>query len=562
MRHTNAATPAANLAHPLAIYRQREVSLSNFANLATGTHGIQIAVASFVTAFVRVIATKRAASVRRLLFTCGIFASLTYVATDIWASTHYAGYSFIDQAVSELFAIDAPTSRLVVPLFTLSSTLVAAFALGVWRSSGDCRAVRWLAVLFVANAANSLLLWNFFPMHMRGITPSVTDAMHGILAINPFVLLSVAFGIAAFRGWFRAYSAVTVLVLLVPAVLSFSNITAFVANQPTPGMGLCERVSQYGFQLWQAVLAVVLLREGRHVVLQPFGFKTPDGEAAFVAAYDASLKEWTVPYEERDIPTRFGKTHVIVSGGTEAPPLVLLHGYMGTSAMWTPNIADFTKDYRVYAIDVMGQASKSIPAERIRSAADYVAWLTMTLDALHLDRISLLGQSYGGWLALTYACAVPARTQHLVLLSPGGLQAMATQFSIRGMLMVFFPARFMVNSFMHWLGIRDTRFLDRVYLGLKHFRVPPETARVMPTVISDAQLRSLPMPTLVLYGDHEVICDPAAALARARRLIPHVDGALIADCSHDMCATQSRLVDARVLDFLKTSPTVAAKPAA
>ena len=54
-------------------------------------------------------------------------------------------------------------------------------------------------------------------------------------------------------------------------------------------------------------------------------------------------------------------THVVVSGPKDAPPLVLLHGYWATSTMWSPNIADFSKDYRVYAIDVMGQPSKSIP---------------------------------------------------------------------------------------------------------------------------------------------------------------------------------------------------------
>ena len=68
--------------------------------------------------------------------------------------------------------------------------------------------------------------------------------------------------------------------------------------------------------------------------------------------------------------------------------------------MWSPNIADFSKGYRVYAIDVMGQPSKSIPDEPIRSAADYVEWLTATLDALHLGRISLVGMSMR-WLGFT-----------------------------------------------------------------------------------------------------------------------------------------------------------------
>lgn len=121
----------------------------------------------------------------------------------------------------------------------------------------------------------------------------------------------------------------------------------------------------------------------------PSAFKTPEGEALYLAAYDAALKLWPVPYDEMDISTRFGTTHVVVSGPKDAPPLVLLHGYMATSVMWAPNIIDFSRDYRVYAIDTMGQPSKSFPGDPIRDAADYAMWLTATLDGLHLDRVSL-----------------------------------------------------------------------------------------------------------------------------------------------------------------------------
>ena len=294
---------------------------------------------------------------------------------------------------------------------------------------------------------------------------------------------------------------------------------------------------------------------------QAYGFKTSKGEAAFRAAYDDGLRLWPVPYEELDVPTRFGHTHVIVSGEENAPPLVLLHGYMATSTSWQPNIADFSKHYRTYAIDVMGQASKSIPAVPIRNAADYVVWLTEALNALRLDRVSMVGTSFGGWLALTFAIAAPERVNKLALLSAGGFMPMAKEFSLRGMLMVIFPTRFTVNSFMHWLGFKErldesaTRtirdFLNLVYLGLEHFRMPQETARVMPAVFTDDELRRTHVPTLVLYGDDEAICDPAAALRRAQRLMPDVEGHLIPDCSHDMCVSQSRVVNARVLEFLR-----------
>jgi len=197
---------------------------------------------------------------RKVLLTCGLVAPLLYVATDILAGNLYPGYSFTAQAVSELFAIGAPTSRFVVPLFTVHSLLLLAFALGIWMSASRNRALRVMAWMVVGNAVNSLVLWNFFPMHMRGIEKTLTDTMHIILAVNPFVLLTVIFGVAAFRNGFRLYSMATILIMLVPAVFSFSNVARLAANEPTPWLGLGERISQYGNLLWQLALAGLLLR--------------------------------------------------------------------------------------------------------------------------------------------------------------------------------------------------------------------------------------------------------------------------------------------------------------
>lgn len=200
---------------------------------------------------------------------CGIVAAVCYVVTDIGGAVLYSGYSYIDQAVSELFAIGAPTSRLIVPLFTLSSLLLAAFAVGVWLSSGHNRLVRWMAWMFGGSAIVALVLWNFFPMHMRGAQPTFTDTMHLILATNPFVLLSIGFAVSAFRGRFRTYTVATIVILLVPAVFAFQYAPDLQANQPTPGLGLGERVGQYAYALWQSVLAIVLLRDGAVKQLHP-----------------------------------------------------------------------------------------------------------------------------------------------------------------------------------------------------------------------------------------------------------------------------------------------------
>src|SRR5262249_52578119 len=225
-------------------------------------------------------------------------------------------------------------------------------------------------------------------------------------------------------------------------------------------------------------------------------FRSAGGEAAFTAAYDAAMKAWPVPLEEMDVSSRFGTTHVIACGPKNAPPLVLLHGYTASSVMWTPNIADFCAHHRVYAIDTMGQPGKSIPDEPIRSAADYVAWLTATLDALHLDRVDLLGMSFGGWLAITYASAAPASVRKLVLLSAGGVLPIARAFQLRGMVMMLLPSRFTVRWFMRWAGFGSdaekaaTGFLDVMYRGLKYFRMPAETMRIVADPLSDAAMRA------------------------------------------------------------------------
>ena len=287
-------------------------------------------------------------------------------------------------------------------------------------------------------------------------------------------------------------------------------------------------------------------------------FKTVEGEAEYRAAYDATMELWPVPYEELEIPSRFGTTHVVVSGPKEAPPLVLLHGTMTTLTFWLPNIADFAKDYRVYAIDTMGHPSKSIPAEPIRQASDFVTWLTATSDGLELDRFHLAGNSLGAWIALGFAMAEPERVRKLVLLSPAAsFEPLSKQFAVRAVLSGVIRTRRMMDSFFRWMGIEASPgdatprlLLDLIWAGGKHFRVPPEMRRVMPTVFSDDELRVLDMPVLVLTGEQEVIYDPERALARACRVIPNCQGELVPHSGHAMSFTAAPIVDERVTDFL------------
>jgi hypothetical protein len=191
--------------------------------------------------------------------------AVLYPVSDIFATLRYPGFSYRDQAVSELFAIGAPTSAIVVPLFTASSSLLFLFAIGIWMSANGQRWLRPLAVMMALNTIDALILWNVFPMHMRGVQPTFTDTMHGLLAIDPFVLAAVVLGAVAFPGRFRVYTVATIVFTTILAIISMSFVPAVIANQPTPWMGATERASQYAMNLWYAVLAVVLLGKNQQL---------------------------------------------------------------------------------------------------------------------------------------------------------------------------------------------------------------------------------------------------------------------------------------------------------
>ncbi|HYU71936.1 MAG TPA: alpha/beta fold hydrolase [Ktedonobacteraceae bacterium] len=291
----------------------------------------------------------------------------------------------------------------------------------------------------------------------------------------------------------------------------------------------------------------------------PSPFKSPKGEAEYMAAYEASMRLWPVPYDAMDIPSRFGSTHLVVCGPKDAPPLVLLHCFFTSLTNWAYNVADFSRDYRVYALDMMGQPSKSIPDQRIRNREEMAEWLTGILDALGISQTDFVGYSYGGFAALNYAIRAPDRVRNLVLLTPiGSFVPLKTQFYVRGILTAL-PGRFWMNSEMHWffyepnLNNADTKKIfdhmaKQMYLGVRYFRLPPT---VQPVPYADDELRGVKNPTLLLIGKQESLYDPVAALTRAKQLIPNLQTELIPQASHDLPVARPEIVNKRVLEFLK-----------
>jgi hypothetical membrane protein len=91
----------------------------------------------------------RSRTATKALLVAGIVAVGVYAVGDLLSGLLYEGYSYRDQAISELAAFGSPVRPLMVAAILVHGLLLVAFGVGVWRS-GDRRSLRWVGLLLVA----------------------------------------------------------------------------------------------------------------------------------------------------------------------------------------------------------------------------------------------------------------------------------------------------------------------------------------------------------------------------------------------------------------------------
>jgi len=281
-------------------------------------------------------------------------------------------------------------------------------------------------------------------------------------------------------------------------------------------------------------------------------FKTPEGEAKSMRAYEAVLAHWPVPYEEQDLLTKFGTTHLIVSGFAGGKPLILLHGQDSIATSWIYNIADLSQAFRVYAVDTIGDMGKSKPTCLPKCRGDYAEWVLEVLEQLNIHKADLIGLSYGGFLTANFALAHPERVNRIVLLAPGipNFGPPTLQWANYGMPMMLLPSRFTVRRFINGISIKgyskDDPVHEQMIIGLTNMQY----VSFMRPVFGDEEFGLMTVPTLLMIGDHEIMYEPHKAIDNAIRLIPKLQTELIPDANHMLNSDQPEIVNDCILAFL------------
>jgi hypothetical protein len=122
--------------------------------------------------------------------------------------------------------------------------------------------LRIAGALLIGYAAIGFAGPTFFEMHQRGASSPDSDLPHIILTgvLVLLTLLAIGFGALALGKRFRIYSFGTLLTTIALGAMSAPYGARHAAGQPTPGLGILERVDIYSSLLWIAVLAIALLR--------------------------------------------------------------------------------------------------------------------------------------------------------------------------------------------------------------------------------------------------------------------------------------------------------------
>jgi pimeloyl-ACP methyl ester carboxylesterase len=222
--------------------------------------------------------------------------------------------------------------------------------------------------------------------------------------------------------------------------------------------------------------------------------------------------------------------------------LLLLHGLAGCSETWIPAIELLQRDFTVLAPDFLGHGSSAKPPGDY-SLGNHAAGMRDFLEILGIQRATVIGQSYGGGVAMQFAYQFSECCERLVLVDAGGLGRevswmlrLVTLPGAEYLLPVLFSAPLRdsgdsIIAFFRDRGIRSARATEmwRSFASLTDPANLAAFVRTMRAVIDpggqavsamDRLYLAEHIPTLIVWGDQDKII-PASHAYQAHEAIPN-----------------------------------------
>lgn len=248
-------------------------------------------------------------------------------------------------------------------------------------------------------------------------------------------------------------------------------------------------------------------------------------------------------------------------------PILLIHGSgpgVTAWANWRGVIPELSARARVIAPDMLGFGYTQCPAGRRLDPEAWVKQLTGLLDALDIATVSVVGNSFGGAIALALAQRHPQRVKRLVLMGSAGLSFPITEglekvwgyqpsLQAMGELMgVFAYDHSLINDDLVRMRY-EASIRDDVQSRFAQLFPAPRQQGVEMLAVPEAALRELPQQTLLIHGrDDRVI--PLEVSERLLRLIPHAQLHVFGECGHWVQIERAGEFIRLLMDFLIKTP--------
>lgn len=253
----------------------------------------------------------------------------------------------------------------------------------------------------------------------------------------------------------------------------------------------------------------------------------------------------------------------------DGPAVLLLHGFGGSTVSWRETIPALAEaGYDVYALDMRGFGLSDKGFEADYNHAAQAQRVRAWMDAVGLERATLVGHSMGGDVAARIALSAPDRVSSLVLVS-ASVAGQRHQYRVPGVLLD-------VPFLRRWAQIGLRRAVPLYLDDILRESVEDDSA-ITPELIADyrrvlrtpewelallsmlraedeheAPVSELQAPTLLLWGSSDETVPPEQG-ERLERLIPGAELVVLEGAGHLLMHEQPEAFQAALLDFLERS---------
>ena len=246
----------------------------------------------------------------------------------------------------------------------------------------------------------------------------------------------------------------------------------------------------------------------------------------------------------------------------EKGAVVFIHGSGPGASGWSNfkhNVGAFQDGgYRCIVFDQWGYGKTSKPQDVDHTLDFFVDGLVSLLDSLRLDRVTLVGNSLGGAVALGLSLRNPDRVEKLILMAPGGIESREVYFAMPGIqAMVKHPmgspdfTKDVLAALLTQL-VYDPSAVDAALVDERWATLETQNPHVLATMnIPDMtdRLREIDIGTLVFWGSEDRFC-PASGCWKVLQMKGPVQAEILNQCGHWVMSEYPGLFNKRCLSFL------------